>query len=111
MAPTASIQIREDNSDESLGDFYLLDDVFKLRAADETQTPLVAFPKPERAVMEFEYHTGQDLDRFVDLAAKNYTEANIKAVSSRKVLLKLGYMPTTRDRMTGNELHCSDTQT
>ncbi len=70
MVPTASVQFEEDSSEESLGDFYLLDDVFKLRAADKVQIPLVAFPKSERAVTDFEYHTGQDLDRFVDLAAK-----------------------------------------
>ncbi len=97
MVPTASAQFEEDSSDESLGDFYLLDDVFKLQAADKVQIPLVAFPKSERAVTDFEYHTGQDLDRYVDLAAKYYTEANVKAVSSQKVLIALEYI--TRDRM------------
>jgi len=99
MVPTASVQSEEDSSKESLGDFCLLDDVFKLRAADRVQIPLVAFPKSERAVTDFEYHTGQNLNRFVDLAAKYYTEANIKAVSSQKVLIALEYMPITRDRM------------
>ena len=80
VAPGASIQIVEDSS-ESLGDFYLLDDVFKLRAADKIQIPLLAFPKSERAVAEFEYFTGQDMDRFIDVAAKHYQEVNLKAVS------------------------------
>ena len=80
VTPGASIQIVEDNS-ESLGDFYLLDDVFKLRAADKIQIPLLAFPKSERAVAEFEYFTGQDMDRFIDVAAKHYQEVNLKAVS------------------------------
>lgn len=99
MIPTATVQFEEDSLEESLGDFYLLDDVFKLRAADKIQIPLVAFPRSERAVTDFEYHTGQDMDRYVDLAAKYYTEANIKAVSSQKVLITLNNMPITRDRM------------
>lgn len=99
MVPTASFQFEEDSSKESLGNFYLLDDVFKLRAANKVQIPLVTFPKLERAVTDFEYHIGQNLNRFVYLATKYYTEANIKAVSSQKVLIALEYMPITRDRM------------
>ncbi len=110
VAPTASVHVGEGSSDESLGDFYLLDDVFRLRAADKVQIPLVAFPKSDRAVPEFEYLTAQDLDRFIDLAAKYYTEAKLKAVIPRTLLPKVELMLISRYRMTRRELLCSDIQ-
>ena len=86
VAPTASIEVVASSSDESLGEFYLLDDVFKLRGADKVQVPLVAFPRYEGAVISFEYFTGYDMDRFIDMAAKHYAGVNIKAVSFPEIL-------------------------
>ena len=81
MDPTTSAQIMGNHSDESLGDFCHLDDVFRLRGADKVQVPLLAFPKPEKAMTDFVYFTGCDLDRFIDMAAKRYAQANLKDVS------------------------------
>lgn len=81
VAPVAPVEVAAKSSDESLGEFYLLDDVFKLRGADKVQIPLVAFPRSEGAVISFDYFTGHDMDRFIDMAARHYAEANIQAVS------------------------------
>ena len=99
VASGTSIQIVEDSS-ESLGDFYLLDDVFKLRAADKIQNPLIAFPKSDRAVAEFEYFTGQDIDRFIDMAAKHYQEAKLRAVSFPDIVFMIRIYANYKYRMT-----------
>ena len=65
----------------SLGDFVLLDDLFRLRAADPVQVSLLGFPKSEKGTKDFECLTGQDLNRFVDRAAKHYKESELQAVS------------------------------
>lgn len=70
-----------DCSSVSLGDFVLLDDLFRLRAADPVQVPLLGLPKSEKGAKDFELLTGQDLDRFVDRAAKHYAESELHVVS------------------------------
>ncbi|KAL9129611.1 MAG: hypothetical protein Q9217_001967 [Psora testacea] len=50
--------------------FHLLHEVFRHRGADPHQTPLMAFPKHVHD--DYEYFTGQDLDRFTDCAAWVY---------------------------------------
>lgn len=64
-----------------LGDFVLLDDLFRLRATDPIQAPLLAFPKSEKGTQDFERLTGQVLNRFVDQAAKHYMKSEFHAVS------------------------------
>ena len=63
-------------------DFRLLHDVFRQRASDPVQKPLVAFPKAPRGVADFEYYTGKDLDRYTDEAACFYTKAKMATVFS-----------------------------
>lgn len=70
-----------ESSNASLGDFVLLDDLFRLRAADSLQLPLLAFPKSEKGTHDFEHLTGQVLNRFVDRAAKHYMKSGLQAVS------------------------------
>ncbi|KAL8707032.1 MAG: hypothetical protein Q9225_007868, partial [Loekoesia sp. 1 TL-2023] len=73
---------RETNElDDDLGEFVLIDDLFKARAKDKSQTPLIAFPKSERGVSDFEFFTGSDLDRFVEHAARYYIQAELSVVS------------------------------
>ncbi|KAL8774731.1 MAG: hypothetical protein Q9209_000670 [Squamulea sp. 1 TL-2023] len=64
--------------EEHLGEFVLLDDLFRARARDMVQKPLVAFPKSEQGVSDFEYFTGHDLDRFVEHAAKHYIKLGLQ---------------------------------
>lgn len=63
-----------------LGEIILIDDLFKVRAQDKVQKPLIAFPKSERSVSDFEYFTGRDLDRFVEHAARHYLGLGLKLV-------------------------------
>ncbi|KAL8940475.1 MAG: hypothetical protein Q9216_002804 [Gyalolechia sp. 2 TL-2023] len=72
--------------------FHLLDDVFRVRATDPVQVPLLAFPKSQAA--DFEYFTGKDLDRFTDEAAWYYSKADLDTTLSPTVAL-LG--PTNLD--------------
>ena len=62
--------------------FRLLHEVFRHRAADPVQVPLMAFPKSKFS--DFELFTAQDLDRFVDTAAWHYSQANLQTVRSTK---------------------------
>ncbi|KAL8631707.1 hypothetical protein Q9189_002614 [Teloschistes chrysophthalmus] len=71
----------DDGSDSDLGDLVLLDDVFKARAKDKVQTPLIAFPKSERGAGDFEFFTGQDLDRIIEHAARHYMNTKLKVVA------------------------------
>ena len=68
----------EENPPIDLSSFHLLHDVFRVRAADPIQVPLLAFPKTRAA--DFEYFTGKDLDRFTDAAAWHYVKAEMSMV-------------------------------
>ena len=70
----------EPNSTSGLGEMQILDDLLQLRAADKDQIPLLAFPKSERGVTDYEQFTGKDLDRFVDQTAKHYMRCGLKPV-------------------------------
>ncbi|TGO23798.1 hypothetical protein BPAE_0121g00140 [Botrytis paeoniae] len=60
------------DSTSDLGEFLILDDIVTVRAADVHQVPLLAYPRPGKGVADFELFTGQNLDRFVDQATKEY---------------------------------------
>ena len=66
------------NSEIDFSKFQLLHEVFRHRAADPIQTKLMAFPRVSFA--DFEYFTGNTLDRFTDAAAWHYAKANIRTV-------------------------------
>ncbi|KAI4149890.1 MAG: hypothetical protein L6R39_002393 [Caloplaca ligustica] len=91
-AATLPNGVQGDESGETLGDFIIIDDLFKARANDRIQKPLLAFPRSERGVSDFELFSGQDLDRFVEHAAKYYLQAGLRTTHDSRVAL-LG--PTT----------------
>lgn len=62
------------------GEILILDDLIRQRAADSDQTPLLAFPKSETGITDYEKFTGQDLDRFIDQAAKYYVRCGLDPV-------------------------------
>ena len=66
------------NPENDFSKFQLLHEVFRHRAADPIQVPLMAFPKSGFA--DYEYFTGEILDRFTDTAAWYYTKANLRTV-------------------------------
>ena len=70
----------DENPPVDLSSFHLLHDVFRARAADPVQVPLLAFPRSPRGAADFEYFTGKDLDRFTDEAAWYYATARIDTV-------------------------------
>ena len=67
-----------ENPEIDFSQFQLLHQVFRHRAADPIQVPLMAFPKSGFA--DYEYFTGKVLDRFADTAAWHYTKANLRTV-------------------------------
>lgn len=77
---------QDDGSDSDLGELVLIDDVFKARAKDKVQRPSIAFPKSERGAGDFEFFTGQDLDRIIEHAARYYTNARLTVVSEASPL-------------------------
>ncbi|KAF7929581.1 hypothetical protein EAE99_004485 [Botrytis elliptica] len=60
------------DSTSDLGEFLILDDIVTVRAADVHQVPFLAYPQPGKGVADFTLSTGQNLDRFVDQATKEY---------------------------------------
>lgn len=58
----------------------LVDDLFRARALDEDQVPLLYFAKDQRGVTDFEHFTGKDLDRYIDRAAKYYIMKGLQPV-------------------------------
>ncbi|KAL8947135.1 MAG: hypothetical protein Q9222_006551 [Ikaeria aurantiellina] len=79
-AAISSTHGRCNGSQDDLEEIVLIDDIFKARAKDEDQKPLMAFPKSERGASDFEFFDGRDLDRFIEHAAQNYLSADIQAV-------------------------------
>ena len=80
------------NSEIDFSKFQLLHEVFRHRAADPFQTKLMAFPRVGFA--DFEYFTGETLDRFSDAAAWHYTEASLRTV--RRIGEALAFMVSAR---------------
>ncbi|KAL9602180.1 MAG: hypothetical protein Q9219_002044 [cf. Caloplaca sp. 3 TL-2023] len=71
--------------DDDLGEFLLIDDLFKARAKDKIQKPLIAFPKSERGVSDFEFFNGRDLDRFIENAARHYGQVGLRVTEYSRV--------------------------
>jgi len=67
-----------ENPEIDFSNFQLLHEVFRHRAADPIQLPLMAFPKSGFA--DYEHFTGKILDRFTDKAAWHYDKANLQTV-------------------------------
>ncbi|KAL8649833.1 MAG: hypothetical protein Q9226_005412 [Calogaya cf. arnoldii] len=73
--------------EEDPGGLTLIDDIFKARVKDKDQKPLIAFPKSERSVSDFEYFTARDLDRFIEHAARYYLGQKFKLNEHSRVAL------------------------
>lgn len=74
------------NKISDLGELLLLDDLLTVRAADQEQIPLLAYPRDDHNTTDFEFFTAQDLDRFVDQAAKHYIQDGLLPPVSFSVL-------------------------
>ena len=59
---------------------YMVDDVLRERATERDQGPLFAYPK--KGLVDYEHFTAQDLDRFVDTAAKKLINHGLQPVVS-----------------------------
>lgn len=62
------------NNTSNPSELLLLDDLLTVRAADREQVPLLAYPRNDYITTDFELFTAQDLDKFVDQAAKCYIQ-------------------------------------
>ena len=58
--------------------FRFLHELFRHRAADPVQVPLLAFP--QSGVADYEYFTARELDKYSNLAAWHYSTANLQIV-------------------------------
>ena len=87
VAPSFQQNGDHQNPPVDFSDFRLANDVFRLRALDPVQMPLMAFPKSARGIADFEYYAGKDLDRFTDEAAWHYAKANLDVVRKTVAVL------------------------
>lgn len=53
---------------QQFGRLHILDDLIRLRAADVTQYPILAYPRSDKDAASYEYYTGRDLDDMIDQA-------------------------------------------
>lgn len=54
---------------EKFGQLHVLDDIIRLRAADDVQTPILAYPVPNSNAASYEHFTGQQLDAKINQTA------------------------------------------
>lgn len=69
------------------GQLRMLDDLIRLRAADEMQVPILAYPSSEKDGFSYDYLTGQHLDRMVDDAVHALLDYGFKPNSHSIVAL------------------------
>lgn len=62
------------------GRLELLDDLIRLRASDEDQVPILAYPKIEENGTYYEFFTGRDLDKLVSYGASQLVTRGFKQV-------------------------------
>ncbi|KAM3076421.1 hypothetical protein ACMFMG_007240 [Clarireedia jacksonii] len=71
----------------SLGEFLILDDLITIRASDEEQVPILAYPRPGKGIADFECFTGRDLDRFIDHSLKEYLKCGLAPVDNEAIAI------------------------
>ncbi|CAG8948565.1 unnamed protein product [Penicillium salamii] len=54
---------------EKFGQLHVLDDIIRLRAADDVQTPILAYPVPNSNAASYEHFTGQQLNAKINQTA------------------------------------------
>jgi hypothetical protein len=59
---------------------FTYDQMIRQRAIDIDQTPLIAYPKSQYGVADYEAITGEQLNRFVDGGAKALMKAGLEPV-------------------------------
>ncbi|KAL4757625.1 uncharacterized protein BDW70DRAFT_171160 [Aspergillus foveolatus] len=74
---------------QRFGRLNTLDDLIRLRAADATQDPILAYPKSHDAAVEYEYFTGEDLDCMIDHAVCGLVEVGFKPPKEEEKIVAL----------------------
>lgn len=64
----------------TFGELKVLDDIVRHRAADDFQVPILAYPRFEHNVDDYERFTGKQLDQFIDTAVKQFISSGFKPV-------------------------------
>lgn len=72
------------------GQLRMLDDLIRLRAADEMQVPILAYPSSEKDGFSYDYLTGQHLDRMVDDAVHALLDYGFKPVGQVQSIKQQG---------------------
>jgi hypothetical protein len=67
---------------EDVDCLYTYDQMLRQRGADEDQTPLIAYPKSQFGVADYEFIDGKTLNRFVDGGVNALMKAGFEAVVS-----------------------------
>jgi hypothetical protein len=77
---------------------YTYDQLIGQRAQDADQTPLITYPKSRYDVVDYEFRTKKDLDRFVDGGVKALLKVGMQPVLSSRSLA----MPPIRSKADGD---------
>ncbi|CAG8129870.1 unnamed protein product [Penicillium olsonii] len=64
---------------EEFGQLHVLDDLIRLRAEDDIQTPILAYPSSNGEAASYTYYTGQQMDRMIDETAKRLMEDGFRS--------------------------------
>lgn len=65
---------------KEFGDLKVLDDIIKHRAADDPPTPILAYPRTDSSISDFEYFTGKQLDGLIDGTVKQLIRLGLEPV-------------------------------
>lgn len=66
---------------KTFGKLNVLDDIIQFRKTDDVQSPILAYPKGEKSVADYEYFTAQELDRLIDGNVKQLIKLGLGPVS------------------------------
>lgn len=69
-----------ENLHKEYGELFVVDDIIRHRAADNSPAPILAYPRTPDSVDAYETFTGQQLDRLIDGAVKYFLDHGLKAV-------------------------------
>ncbi|KAK8002446.1 hypothetical protein PG989_002165, partial [Apiospora arundinis] len=69
------------------GKLWIIDDLIRVRAQDEVQSPVLGYPRYQSKPTDYEYFTGKDLDRMVDETCHLLVRDGLKVNSYKTVAL------------------------
>ncbi|KAK8041417.1 hypothetical protein PG994_014424 [Apiospora phragmitis] len=72
---------------QEYGRLWTIDDIIRVRAQDEVQSPILGYPKYDNSPTDYEYSAGRDLDRMVDETCHLLVRAGLKMNSFKTVAL------------------------